>query len=349
MSDAPAQWHALITALLGRAEINAKVQTITPCALGGNNRIYRVETTAGTFAAKQYFRHEGDTRDRLASEYAFLTYAKIAVPESVPRPYACDPESGLALYEFVEGRPFRSGGVGAQHVDAAIRFFQALNALPLRASAQLPVASEACFSIAEHLALIDTRIGRLLEVIPASDIDSEALGFFRRLNKVWRQLAENIRSAAQQAELSFDTTLPAQQRCISPSDFGFHNAVAEADGRIRFLDFEYAGWDDPAKTAGDFFAQLAVPVPPEYFDHFVTASMSVFPEPEMLIRRASLLRPVYQTKWCCIALNVFIQVHFSRRKFANPDLDEAALKKAQLSKAEKIFQSIQDSPWPTLI
>jgi hypothetical protein len=335
-----AELQVPIADLLARAGIDAKVGAVIPCALGGNNRIYRIETTAGAFAAKQYFRHEGDTRDRLAAEYAFLTYAHVAAPGATPRPYACNPQLDVALYEFVDGRRFRSGEIGLAQVDAAIRFFRSLNAKPLPAAAELPVASEACFSISDHLALIRRRIDRLLDVLPHSDVDAAALDLFKRLDECWLQLSAGIRDEAHRDNLEFDTPLALEQRCVSPSDFGFHNALAETNGQIRFLDFEYAGWDDPAKTAGDFFAQLAVPVPTEFFDRFVAEIMRDFPNAERLSHRALLLRPAYQIKWCCIALNVFLPVNLARRKFADPDIDETALKQAQLLKAQQLLNSI---------
>lgn len=336
----PAELLAPVADLLACAGIDASLVAITPCALGGNNRIYRVETTAGVFAAKQYFRHESDPRDRLAAEYAFLNYASAAAPGTTPHPVARSPELGMALYEFVDGRRFRPGEIGAAQVEAAVRFFRALNASPLHGAARLPVASEACFSLADHLALIGRRIDRLLEVLPQSDVDSQALNFFRRLDEFWQQLSESIRVYASRANLDFDTPLAPEHRCISPSDFGFHNALAEANGNIRFLDFEYAGWDDPAKTVGDFFAQLAVPVPIDFFGRFVTEIMQGIPDAERLSLRTRLLRPAYQIKWCCIALNVFLPVHLARRTFANPGLDETALKQARLLKANQILNSI---------
>jgi hypothetical protein len=115
--------------------------------------------------------------------------------------------------------------------------------------------------------------------------------------------------------------------------------LAQAGGKPRFLDFEYAGWDDPAKLTGDFFAQLAVPVPADLFDRFVQEVAMPFPRPHEIALRARLLRPVYQIKWCCIALNVFLPVNLARRKFANPALDEKALKQSQLAKAVNLFQS----------
>jgi len=337
----PADLSAAIAELLGRAGLAAPVKAVAPCTRGGNNRIYRVETAHGVFAVKQYFRHEADTRDRLAAEYAFLNYASAAAPGAAPRPYACSPELGMALFEFVDGRPFAPGEIGAAEVDAAIDFFRALNAPSLRASAQLPVASEACFSIADHLTLVRGRIDRLLEVEPQSEIDREARSLFSRLDAFSQELSQGIRAAAGRAGLVVAAPLAPEQRCISPSDFGFNNALATQGGGIRFLDFEYAGWDDPAKTAGDFFAQLAVPVPAQLFDRFVSQIVREFPDPEALAFRAALLRPAYRIKWCCIALNVFLPVHLARRKYANPGLDETSLKRAQLAKARQILDSLE--------
>ena len=42
-----------------------------------------------------------------------------------------------------------------------------------------------------------------------------------------------------------------RHRALSPSDFGLHNAMRDEDGRLRFIDFEYFGWDDPVKLVSD--------------------------------------------------------------------------------------------------
>lgn len=332
---------APIADLLARAGIEAKIDTVTPCGQSGNNRIFRVVTSAGVFAVKQYFRHQDDKRDRLAAEFAFLRYASTAAVGSTPRPHACNPEMGMALYEFVEGRSFIPGEIALSHVNTATHFFRELNAMPLRAAAQLPIASEACFSLAEHLALISGRVDQLLKVAPRSDVDTEACRFFRRLTELWQQVSEEIRMNACAANIDINSPLLQEQRCISPSDFGFHNAMTEPSGNIRFIDFEYAGWDDPAKTAGDFFSQLAVPVPVEFFSHFVAKIMQDFPHTDQLVVRANLLRPAFQVKWCCIALNVFLPVHLVRRKFADRAFDESALKQSQLAKAQNLFNLIR--------
>jgi hypothetical protein len=328
--------------MLRQAGVDAVIHEITPSSAGGNNRIYRVETSAGVFSAKQYFRHESDPRDRLSSEYAFLQYAGKVAPGFVPRVYARNHEAGLALYEYINGEHFVVGRVAWNHVEQAAAFFKALNGPIMRESPRnLPLASEACFSIVEHLALVAGRIDRLREAISTSDDEhQDAIRFLEELQHFWIMLVRRVSAESEQAGW-LDKPLDAEQCCVSPSDFGFHNALLQPDGHIEFIDFEYSGIDDPAKMAGDFFAQLAVPVPDEFFEEFVQQCMQVFPDPQNLVWRARLLRPVYQVKWCCIAMNVFLSIHMARRKFANAHLDETVLKQAQLNKAKLILKTLQ--------
>lgn len=340
--NTPVESYLPVAELLSQAGIDAVIHTLTPANVGGNNRIYRVETTAGVFAAKQYFRHAGDLRDRLASEYAFLQYAGKAAPGYVPQCYACNQESGWALYEYVEGIHIAAGQVAWNHVQQAATFFQALNEpISRKTTVGLPLASEACFSIADHLGIVAGRIDCLRDALSAGyDEDGDAAQFLEELKHYWTILEHRVVAAAKAAGW-FDKLLDKEQYCISPSDFGFHNALLQPDGGIQFIDFEYAGLDDPAKMAGDFFAQLAVPVPTEFYERFVQLAMQTFPDPHNLIWRANLLRPVYQVKWCCIAMNIFLPVHMARRKFANSQFDETAFKQTQLNKAKQILEKLQ--------
>jgi hypothetical protein len=291
-------------------------------------------------AAKQYFRHNDDSRDRLGAEFAFLRYAANSAPGLAPAPLAIDCEAGLGLYEFVQGDPIPVNGATWDRVQSATSFFLALNLPSARKQAgELPDASEACFSISEHLDRISSRLSSLADQVPVVPENTAAHVCIQEIVDYWTKLSKHILTTAPLLGINPYNLLSQDQRCVSPSDFGFHNAKLMPDQTIRFLDFEYAGWDDPAKMVGDFFSQLAVPVPSEYFEDFVSAISVAFPDTEKLAKRASLLRPVYQVKWCCIALNIFLPVHLARRKFANPYLDVFDLKRSQLSKAQSIIQT----------
>jgi hypothetical protein len=336
------QLEQQVTNLLLQAGLDTTILSIQDCAKSGNNRNYKLVTPDGAFAIKQYFRQKEDKRDRLASEFAFLSYAKITAPDKVPTPYSRDAETGLALYEFIDGQPLQANNITENDIAQAIDFFCALNASHAKARAiKLPTASEACFSVQSHLDLIGSRIYDLQKNVPDTLEDRMAQVFIRKLVARWQILLNDIKNIAATDDIDLTSSLEDSERCISPSDFGFHNALKLSDGTIRFLDFEYAGWDDPAKMVGDFFSQLAIIIPEKFFDHFTQAVMRPFSNPEKLVQRANLLRKVYQVKWCCIALNIFIPVHLARRQFANPDLNVVDLKKSQLIKAESLMEKLE--------
>ncbi len=311
--------------LLDRAGLGGPFAA-TRLAGGGNNRAHRVDRPgAAPLFLKEYFRHPSDRRDRLASEFGFLTFARAAGIDSVPAPVAASPEDGLALYEYVDGEPVRPEDVGSDAVGAALALLARLDerrADPLARA--LPLASEAAFSIAGHLGVVGRRLDRLASIDPTSPVDREAARFVEgELVPAWRGVAARVRSSG----LPLDAELSEDDRILSPSDFGFHNAIRRRDGRLVFVDFEYAGWDDPAKTAGDFFSQVARPVPIDFLDAFLE-TVSPLHAP-----RIRLLLPVYRVKWCAILLNEFRTDGGARRVFAGRAEDLEERKAAQLEKA----------------
>jgi len=104
---------------------------------------------------------------------------------------------------------------------------------------------------------------------------------------------------------------------ITPSDFGLHNALISGSGEPYFIDFEYAGWDDPAKTICDFFLQPKIPIPQMHFHAFAQQVCSMSINSEQTLQRTKLMFPVCKVKWCCIVLNVFARAGKTRRQFAN--------------------------------
>lgn len=324
---------AAIGALLARSGRGGKAFVAEPLAAGGNNRVFRVLVGNERLIAKWYYHSERDSRDRLRSEFAFLGHAWSAGLRCVPRPLDCDADRHLGLYEYVEGRRLGAEEVNRDRVLEAARFFAALNeAFSRQRAAALPAASEACFSVTEHLDMVDARLARFADMQVASSVDREAAAFVGELRHAWSTHRRRILSAAPNP----GEALPERWRCLSPSDFGFHNALLRPDGALCFLDFEYAGWDDPAKGFGDFFAHPGYPVPREHLNAFVRAAAAPFEDSAALIERARLLEPVFRVKWCCIILNEFLAEAAYRRRFAKPDLDPEASKVAQLEKAKRL-------------
>lgn len=312
---------------------------LTPIAGGANNRVYRLDLPDRKLLLKSYFRHPDDPRDRLGHEFAFLSFAWERGLRCIAQPLAADQANNLGLYSWIEGRRLRAEELEATHVRAAVEFVRALNREREHPSAAgLPIGSEACFSLRQHLDCVGRRVAALQTISPAGDVDREALQFVtRELEPLWKRLSARVLTDARAVGLPIDEAIAAADRVLSPSDFGFHNALQSASGEVRFLDFEYAGWDDPAKLLCDFFCQVQVPVDRTYFEGFVEVFSSILSRPDVLRDRVRALLPIYQVKWCCIVLNDFLPASGRRRRFSLSAEDVTQRKLQQLQVARTLL------------
>jgi hypothetical protein len=320
--------------LLRRAGVRAP-STVLPVSGGANNRVFRVEAGGQSYLLKQYFRDADDSRDRATSEWRFCRFAWTNGVRSLPQPFGCDAQRQLGLYEFVVGAPLVA--VDAAALAAALEFVKALNALRDEAEAsRLPLGAEAGFSVAAHVGCVERRLARLTAVPADGALGEELHRFVGEIAMVWDALRAGLSG---QLGDRFEEVIGGSERVLSPSDFGFHNALRRADGRLCFIDFEYAGWDDPAKLVGDFFGQVAVPVAAEWYEEFASAVAALCASPREARKRMDLLRPVYMLKWVLILLNEFLPDSGRRRMFAGraPTPERQA---EQLEKARAAFQRI---------
>ena len=286
---------------------------------GRNNRVWRVDCTTEAFLLKSYFWSESDPRDRLGQEWAFLDFLQSIGFLKAPAPLAKDAPSRFALLEFIDGDPPQE--ITEYDILDAARFLAEMYS-QRELGKNLPPVSEACFSIQEHLGSVSKRVERLNQIQPDSEAHFEAIRFIESaLRPLWTEICALIEKKPSSDRQS---RLPFSERCLSPSDFGFHNALRQSDGSLRYVDFEYAGWDDPAKTLIDFTNQ-----PDRVLSHnlaalFLEKTSSLFPNPDFLHQRVTLLTPLYQLKWACICLNAF---------FPNRPLDPSRPLASQLARA----------------
>lgn len=315
---------------------------IRPLRPGGNNRLYRVETPQGDCVLKLYFRDAAQRRDRLGPEFAFLTYAWGRGLRCVPRPLGRDEAGGAGLYAFLPGRPLAAAEPTPADVEEALAFLRALNRAPRPGAVRLGPAAEACFSVPEHLARVERRVERVRGLPVHDDLSEQAARFVEgELRPAWREVRARIEARLQRAP-AWAGPLGGGDRILSPSDFGFHNALRGEDGRLSFLDFEYAGWDDPAKLVCDFELQPAVPAPRAALAAFARGVAALSADPEGTLSRAALLRPAAAVAWCCIVLNHFSPLGLARRSFAAAGA--AGQRAGQLARARRVLGAIAAGP-----
>ena len=313
---------------------------LTPLQGGRNNKVFRLDADGKSFLLKSYFFSPQDSRDRLYHEFSFTNFAWTCGIYTVPKPFASLPERRIALYEFIDGLPANQRVTNKEDIRQASDFILSLhrhraNNLAL----ELPAASEACFSIEEHVINTTKRISRLSQIELADDFDQSAKERIERILKpLWCEVSIFIDMKKKKYPL-IGRTLSFEERWISPSDFGFHNAVEEKEGRLRFIDFEYAGWDDPAKLLCDFSNQPDRLLDPAVSHELINSVIAQDVDPEFLRFRYLLLEPLYQIKWACIILNDFLPFGSQRRKFTNLE-NFKTQKKVQLEKLNVMLDRV---------
>ena len=309
---------------------------LDPLHGGANNKVFRI--TAGQHEAvlKIYFQHPKDSRNRLAAEFGFSSFAWNNGVRSLPRPLVEDPNNSLAFYDYVPGRALDVEDVNVERVREAAAFFSEINRhRKTSESLELPLASEAFFSVEQHMACVSRRIDALGALRIETNVDRAAQLFVGdELIPAWQEVQVSLQNVISDAK--------PEDRCLSPSDFGFHNAILTSRDRLTFFDFEYAGWDDPAKTICDFFCQPKVPVSMNFYDAFANEIAACAASPEQVLARAQRLLPLYRIKWGCILLNEFLPLDEQRRQFAGVEQEQQQRKAEQLKKAQRVLAGLQN-------
>jgi hypothetical protein len=310
-----------------------------PVRRGGNGRVRIITLAGGTrLVAKQYHDHGPGGFDRLDREYGSLRFLHDAGITMVPVPVGSIPGIRMGIYAYIEGTPVDSSGVTADDIEAVCTFLARVNrAAP--AGAWTEPAAEACFSVDELCENLAARFRRLAAVPDCDPVHRDARAFVSgSLAPVLTVLTARVRSEAVRVGIDPTVPLPQNRRMLSPSDFGFHNAIRRPDGTLVFVDFEYFGWDDPAKTVADFLLHPRERCSHELKQRFVTGMLRQFAHDPFFRTRVELLYPLFAVKWSMILLNEFLPDQLARREFAAGTAAGATDRlRRQLAKARRML------------
>jgi hypothetical protein len=221
---------------------------------GINNKVVKLVTANGyCLIGKIYKRSLKDPRDRLMHETRFLNLLEKAGIDCVPRVLAVDESRGMAIHTEVKGRIWPENiPVPSDIWQQFSRFLdQIQEAIFLPESKDIPFAAEAAMSLQEHLGWVQQRRDLWRSRALNEDLSPKLKCYILEdLEKEYNEITEAVI-----IHPKFRYNIPFKQLILTPSDFGLHNALVTSQGTLNFIDFEYAGWDDPAKTNIDFTLQ----------------------------------------------------------------------------------------------
>lgn len=352
------------------ATLGERPATVTRLAGGANNVVARVDVGGKPLLAKLYFTHARDPRDRLGTEFGVLEFLWRNGVRCVPEPLRMSREHNLGLYEFIVGTRVTSEQVAWADVQQLVDLLAAMWRLHSQPGAEkLPPASEAAFTLNGYWANVERRLNRVRAALAPGRADLPVgLGSAASDGKnttefgpdARQRVPTNVREFVEQElvpvatevrafveresarlGVGLDPELPLAQRTLSPADHGFHNVLRRSDGRLTFLDFEYAGWDDPAQTLANALLLPEVPLPAEHRVAFLREMLARLTGAEGVAARLRLIYPMLALKWSLIMLNEFLPVGGERRAFAGAN--EEARRAAQLEKSRKQVEVVRES------
>ena len=334
---------AVVSALIGR-----RVASVERVVAGRNSRVYRMTCADGAcYAVKHYV--TATERGGLDVEAAAMRFLYAYGIRQTPRVIALDREQAVGVYEFVPGDP-PGTDVTSGDIDAAVGFVLRLDQLNRPdVDWNLP-AAEACFSLEGVVKSVEARLTRLRDVRADNALYCDLHAFLEgRLIPVFADVIEWGRGFLARNQLSMDAELGPDDRILSPSDFGFHNAIRRPDGAIVFVDLEYFGWDDPAKLVSDFLLHPAMNLEEVHKKRFTTRLCEALQGRRLLAKRLPVAYALFAIKWCTILLNEFVPEHMARRRFAGDSRAEDRILSGQLAKAramcDRIAKTYKDFPY----
>lgn len=302
-----------------------------PLRGGRNNRVFRVEAGDLVWLVKQY-RRDRDW-SRLAAESRFLAFCAGQGVTRVPRLLGEDENAGFAIHSWVEGKRLPSILPTASDCSEAAAFAGELFAASRRPGALVGTAParDSCFCLNDYFRSPRERVNeleRFLANAPPSTLYSDAYRFVR---ENLRPTLEKIvaEAVAGMGGMGLHAPFPKDILIYSPSDFGFHNTLRTQSGMV-FVDFEYAGLDDPAKLIADFLCQADYAVSEDVGEVFAAACEGA----SGIMERVRLVLPLVKVKFACIVLNPF------RDDASLAERADADRLREQLAKAKRICDGL---------
>ena len=313
-------------------EVGGSKKNLIQLRGGINNYVFRCDTEKRNFVIKGYRHKLTGQRDYMQAEIEFLRYAYLVAPSLVPELISIDVDRRCVVLECINGLSYSEGiAPTKKDIEASMELLRCLNAnLNLaRQMVQLD-ASDGFRSLRQHVENLHERIAAMQTEHLMNELKNKARVIIRILKESIEQVEERLEDQIKTGTVQ-DKLDPELVR-VSPSDFGFHNAIRTENG-VKFFDFEYAGWDDPAKTCIDFVLQPRVPVKLEGRE---ILELLMKDKAKYLQARYNSLFPLLELKWVCIKLAALQPERLRRIAEITSDNNEQIIQ-MRLEKAEELL------------
>ena len=285
---------------------------------GINNPTYLLSNENTRFVLKKITTDPTTIFDRYLAEKQFLHLANTIGDINTPKLIDCyDADRILILEYLVPDENIDVIKIDEQRINDCIKFIHKINSNTELSKELVQQRAADCYlDLTGHIENINFRILNFDVSHLPDEYKENANKLLFLINKKWQILKEET--------LKFIQFNPTKNKIdksflvISPSDFGFHNVIISKEINF-FIDFEFSGWDDPAKLYCDFILQPQIPVP--WYFHALLKKELI--NENYLIEykdRIDILYKLLEFKWHTIKYSFLNKHKYQLNKFNNSNL-----------------------------
>lgn len=301
---------------------------------GRNNLIFRlIFDSSEDLVLKIYPQVDIIKKFRLNREWLFSKYLVKKGVNIIPNPILCSFEKSSAIFEYIPGKKLSSKRINKTHIKLAADFIVQINKNISNEQPKLLNASEACFSLSEHIIIINKRISNIIKILPKNKTNRDFNILVEEfLIPIWKKIKWQAKNNAFYKD-------KIVKKFISPSDFGFHNILYN-NNKLHFLDFEHAGYDDLSKLVNDFFLSPEIKIDEKYRSFFISEIQKGLGLDDDFKIRCEILKNICIIKWVCIILNNFSPEMDFRIRKAILGIRKQERQNLQIKKAYEMIKKI---------
>jgi Ser/Thr protein kinase RdoA (MazF antagonist) len=302
------------------AELGRRVVGWSELGTGTNNRLVRLDLADGPPLLVKFYAR--DRWDRLGTEFPALDFLARRGVAGVPRPYLRSDALLYGVYSFEPGQRKAPAELTVPDARAAAALAAELHAFgPDEADPALAPANAACFSLADYVDLIGAR-RRAFEALAADPAGCEEVRVLAREVDFGPTIARLVaRATAGLTPAELAPALPRPSWRLTSYDFGPHNLLVRADG-LTLVDFEGAGWDDPARMVMGFVSHVGsdglTPAAAAAFLGAYAEARALSPDEVARYERVGRL---YDVEWATVYAAALTPEMLEAKRFGTVDFD----------------------------
>lgn len=294
---------------------------------GRNSNVFRFKANKRDLVLKIY-KHRSNLR--IKRESLFYKFLNKINSKQVITPINFSIKNNMAVLPYIDG--FKIKKIKNTHIKEVSNFVNQINKSKI--SKKLPLAIDGIQDRMYHIKLCEKKINQLKSIKINSVVKKNFSTFLTsKIIPKFVEIKKNFK-VIKKHDLP-KMKLTKKEMIVSPSDFGFHNIITK-NKKLFFIDFEYAGLDDPIKLLCDFYCQPDQIMKDEQKKIFIKDLSLKNYSMKRLNSYVKIFLSFHRLKWCCIMLNEFKNNKYNTNKLLAKNNEK--IMKRQLIKTKIYFK-----------